>query len=158
MSDTARMGACEECGSSDGNATYSDGHTFCYVCKVYKKGNNMQQESRVIPMSNPASGTIKTRGILSDIPERKIKKETAQRYGVEIKKTGNMTTHHIYKYVDDSGNHIASKVREVQNKKFWSEGNLSSSILFGQHLFNKPQKFITVCEGEIDAMSACYSS
>ncbi len=115
MSDTARMGACEECGSSDGNATYSDGHTFCYVCKVYKKGNNMQQESRVIPMSNPASGTIKTRGILSDISERKIKKETAQRYGVEIKKTGNITTHHIYKYVDDSGNHIASKVREVQN-------------------------------------------
>ncbi len=154
MSDTARMGACEECGSSDANATYPDGHTYCYSCQVYKKGNNMQQESRVIPMSNPASGTIKTRGILSDIPERKIKKETAQRYGVEIKKTGNMTTHHIYKYVDDSGNHIASKVREVQNKKFWSEGNLSSSILFGQHLFNKPQKFITVCEGEIDAMSA----
>ena len=46
MSDTARMGACEECGSSDGNATYSDGHTFCYVCKVYKKGNNMQNISK----------------------------------------------------------------------------------------------------------------
>jgi twinkle protein len=52
------------------------------------------------------------------------------------------------------GNHIANKVREVKGKKFWSEGNMGRAELFGQNLFNQKGKFITVCEGEIDAMSA----
>ena len=33
--------ACDECGSSDGNALYTDGHTYCYVCTKYKHGDQV---------------------------------------------------------------------------------------------------------------------
>ena len=31
-SEFVRHMPCEECGSSDGNSLYSDGHTYCFVC------------------------------------------------------------------------------------------------------------------------------
>ena len=153
MTVTSTMGECPSCGSSDANATYSnDGHSFCYSCKKYTSGEG-SMKTKVVPINNPATSELKTVGQFLDITDRKIKKETAQKYGTQIKKSGSMITQHIYQYFDKDGNHIASKIRDVQNKRFWSEGNLSGSGLFGEHLFNRG-KYITVCEGEIDAMSA----
>tara|TARA_R110002020_G_scaffold224136_1_gene433558 strand:- start:1286 stop:2770 length:1485 start_codon:yes stop_codon:yes gene_type:complete len=103
-------------------------------------------------MSNETA--LRTSGLLSDIPDRKISKDTAKKYNTQVKKTGTVVTHHIYKYFDEDGNHIANKVREVQGKRFWSEGNMGRAGLFGQNIFNQSGKYITVCEGEIDAMSA----
>ena len=31
---------CPECGSSDANSLYSDGHTFCFKCHARTHGNN----------------------------------------------------------------------------------------------------------------------
>ena len=109
---------------------------------------------KLYPMTNNASSTLKTEGIVDAISERRISKETARIYNTQIKKNGSMSTHHIYQYFDRNGSHIANKVREVQGKKFWSEGNLAGSGLFGENIFGKAGKYITVCEGEIDAMSA----
>jgi len=155
MSDaTPTMGDCPSCGSSDANATYhDDGHTYCYSCHKYSRGENAMQPN-VIKMDNPASATLKSVGITAGIPERKIKKETASKYNTYIKQSNNITTHHIYQYFDKDGKHVANKVREVQGKKFWSEGNLAGSGLFGENIFAAKGKYITVCEGEIDAMSA----
>ena len=112
------------------------------------------ETQKVVEITNNATSTLKSVGIVDSISERKISKETARVYNAQIRKTGSMTTHHIYQYFDENGVHIANKIREVQNKKFWSEGNLAGSGLFGQNIFGKAGKFITVCEGEIDAMSA----
>ena len=65
-----------------------------------------------------------------------------------------MVTDHMYKYYDKDGAHVASKFRRTSNKQFWSEGELSNAGLFGQNVFNQGGKYITVCEGELDAMSA----
>jgi len=146
-----KRGECPECGSSDGNVEHSDGHSYCFACET--RFNEMVEKAKVIPMSESSSG-IKSKGIFGDIPDRKITKDTAKVFSTEIKQTGSMITHHIYKYFDGDGNHIANKVREVQNKRFWSEGNLQAAGLFGQNLFNQGGKFVTLCEGEIDAMSA----
>jgi twinkle protein len=152
---TPTMGDCPACGSSDANATYpDDGHSWCYSCQTYTSGDKSMQQTKVIPMSNPATSELKSVGHVSDIPDRKIKQETARKYNTQVMQSGNMITHHIYQYFDKDGNHIANKVREVQGKKFWSEGNLAGSGLFGEHIFGRPGKYITVCEGEIDAMSA----
>tara|TARA_E500000305_G_C4021995_1_gene239418 strand:- start:1188 stop:2669 length:1482 start_codon:yes stop_codon:yes gene_type:complete len=105
-------------------------------------------------MTTETSSTLKTSGSFGAIHDRKISKDTAKKYSTQIQQTGTTISHHIYRYFDGDGNHIANKVREVQGKKFWSEGNLSSAGLFGQNVFNQGGKFITVCEGEIDAMSA----
>ena len=35
---------CENCGSSDGNSMFSDGHTFCYVCQKHVRGTEETRE------------------------------------------------------------------------------------------------------------------
>ena len=90
----------------------------------------------------------------NDIPDRKITKDTARKFNTLTKKKGSMTTHHIYQYYDSKGNHICNKVRDTANKKFWSEGSMSEAGLFGQNVFTQKAKFITITEGEVDAMSA----
>ena len=141
---------CDSCGSSDGNAMYDDGHTHCFVCNKTIFGENMENKQNVI---NMAKGSNK-KFILSDIADRKIKLETCRRYGVSVAKEGSMITDHMYKYYDKDGSHVASKYRSTREKKFWSEGSLSNAGLFGQNIFNQGGKYITVCEGELDAMSA----
>ena len=158
MSDvTPTMGPCPnpKCGSSNANATYpDDGHSWCYSCQTYTSGDKSMQQTKVVPMNNPTTSQLKSVGQVADIADRKITKATAQKYNTQIKVNNNIITHHIYQYFDKDGNHIANKIREVQGKKFWSEGNLAGSGLFGQNIFGQSGKFITVCEGEIDAMSA----
>ena len=144
---------CPKCNSSDANVLYEDGHSYCYSCKT-RFTNSDEKQSRVVPMTTETSSTLKTSGAFGAIHDRKISKDTAKKYSTQIQQTGTTISHHIYRYFDGDGNHIANKVREVQGKKFWSEGNLSSAGLFGQNVFNQGGKFITVCEGEIDAMSA----
>ena len=144
---------CPKCNSSDANVLYEDGHSYCYSCKT-RFTNSDEKQSRVVPMTTETSSTLKTSGSFGAIHDRKISKDTARKYSTQIQQTGTTISHHIYRYFDGDGNHIANKVREVQGKKFWSEGNLSSAGLFGQNVFNQGGKFITVCEGEIDAMSA----
>jgi twinkle protein len=92
--------------------------------------------------------TILTKGILSDIPDRSITEDTCRKYEVTIQ--GNK---HFYPLFDDAGIHIANKVRRVDKKDFYSEGKVSSGTLFGQKGFAEGGKYITLCEGEIDALS-----
>jgi len=147
-------GECPECGSSDGNVKHLDGHSYCFVCQTRFGERDMSQDAVVIPITKESNAMIKTKGIAGAIPDRQISAETTKKFNTQIKQSGTTITHHIYQYFDKGDNHIASKVREVQGKKFWSEGNLSNSLLFGQNIFNQGGKYITVCEGEIDAMSA----
>ena len=145
-------GACSKCGSSDARAIYSDGHSYCYSCETrFKKGNDMETE-KIIPIR--LENAIKTFGTLGALSERSILKETAHKYNTDVKVKGSMNTHHIYKYFDEGGNNIANKVREVATKDMWSEGNLTNAGLFGQNIFAPKGKYITITEGEVDAMSA----
>ena len=143
-------GACPECGSSDGNVRHSEGYSFCFVCET-RFGESMQTET-VIPMKRESN--IKTVGTLGALTERSISKETAQKYNTDVKVNGNMNTHHIYKYFDESGNNIGNKVRNVSTKDMWVEGSMTEALLFGQNIFAPNGKYITITEGEVDAMSA----
>ena len=91
--------ACPKCNSSDANTLYEDGHSYCFSCKT-RFGVDMQEEVKVIPMSNEASPTLKTKGEVSDIPDRHISRATAKKYNVQIQKYGSTITHHIYQYFD----------------------------------------------------------
>ena len=148
-------GTCPECGASKANVQHEDGHSYCFSCQT-RFGEDMTQQTKVVPMSENHSGFEynKTKGIVEAITDRKISKETAKKYNTQVNKTGNTITQHIYQYFDKDGNYIANKVRDVQNKRFWSEGNLGVAGLFGQNIFNQSGKYVTVCEGEVDAMSA----
>jgi len=146
-------GECPNCDSSDGNVKHSKGYSHCFSCgkHFYNKGNKMETEKVI---SIRTESIMKTFGTLGAISERNISKETAKKYNTDVKVNGNMNTHHIYKYFDEGGNNIANKIRDVPTKKMWAEGNLTNAGLFGQNLFAPKGKYITITEGEVDAMSA----
>jgi len=144
---------CFTCDSSDANVEYDDGHHFCYSCETYFPPN-YKSEGNMIQQQNSYQLNKKKAFNFAAIADRKISEKTCREYDVTVSMQGSIITDHQYKYYDKDNNHIATKFRQTQDKKFYSEGNMSGAVLFGQNKFNQGGKYITVCEGELDAMSA----
>ena len=149
-------GKCDSCGSSDGNVLYADGNTYCFVCNNFKGNkNNMEQST---PRPAPIQGVVHnhfTTGNIEALLDRKIKKETCEFFNVQVQRNSQgKTIKHIYPYYDVTGSHVGNKIRVTENKSFLTEGNFPKGVLFGQNKFNQRGKYITICEGELDAMSA----
>jgi twinkle protein len=150
-------GECNACGSSDGNVLFNDGHKFCFSCNTYtgKKGDDhMNVPNQAAPIRGVYQNHF-TKGQVNALSDRGISQETCRFFGVEsVRDSTGQITKHIYPYHDAEGAHIANKVRQVQTKGFNAEGTLPQATLFGQKHFQQAGKFITLCEGEVDAMSA----
>lgn len=134
-------GGCDECGSSDANAHYSDGNTHCFSCGVTKRNQPRTEVSKVEKEFNPnyIEYPNSIRGVLRGTLEKFS-------YGV------NSDTH-LTHYYDSVGNIVAEK-RRTRDKNFTWSGNAKQSVLFGQQLWKPNKKIsITITEGEIDAMS-----
>jgi len=111
-------GPCLECGSSNGNVQHSDGHSFCFVCNTRfsnNEGSHMQSNT-----TTPVSSTsLKSGGYLAALTDRKISENSAKVYNTFVNDNGGTDqSHHIYKYFDKDGEHIASKVRKTESKDF----------------------------------------
>ena len=154
---------CKQCGSRDNNALYGDGHQWCYGCSTYIAPPKDPKELQEL-LENSDSKTYNTQqhktnvvrlGPSKAITDRKISLKTCMAYRVTTTNDDkpNIQKHH-YPYFDKDGNHVATKVRRVATKMFNFEGKTSSALLFGQQLFSSTNnKVLTICEGEIDAMS-----
>ena len=140
-------GPCPKCGSSDANVNHSEGYSFCFSCET-RFGDN------ILSMPKQEVKPMKTTGNWGELSDRKISMDTAKKYDTKIKVEGNIVTHHLYAYFSETGNQIATKVRQTKDKKMWSEGDIGEATLFGQQIFSPKGKYVTVCEGEVDAMSA----
>ena len=88
-------------------------------------------------------------GNIAAISDRNIRKATCEKYNVTQK-----DDRHYYPYTDSKGNLVAYKIREVSNKKFYAKGQFDHANLFGQHLFTSGGKYVTIVEGELDALAA----
>lgn len=132
MSYFVRHEPCPKCGSKDNVAVYSNGFKKCFSvdCGYKCYGDNesiIEEEDYDMQMTKSISiGTIKA------IPDRKIEEDTCRRYGAMLN-----GTKHFYPYYDKEGNHIANKVRNIENKTFFSEGNIKGAMLFGQKSFQE---------------------
>ena len=145
--------SCPSCGSSDNLARYSDGHAVCFSggCNHYEHGDGTVQQV----LSRKPTRLLEMTGVVAAIPDRRINQETAKRYGVTVEYgvDGKITKHH-YPYFDkDTGTAIGTKVRIVENKQFYATGGFDNAGLFGQQAFKGGGKYITVTEGEADAMA-----
>lgn len=146
--------ACE-CGSSDGRVVFADGHKHCFVCDGHwkaDKGIKVQQQT--INIQKTVVPVKTSNGEFNALHDRGIKKQTCEFFGVKstTSNDGNIITH-IYPYHDLDKSLVANKTRFVDNKSFKCDGNLSTATMFGQSKFSAGGKNITICEGEIDAMS-----
>jgi len=146
-----RHTSCEHCGSSDANALYDDGHGFCHVCYTYTPSDEERDnaEYEEIVRYNASKGTVMLpSGQTKAIPERGISQATCDKFGV-TQDEGK----HYYPYADADGTKCAVKVRSVADKGFTIAGNFKDAALFGQSLFHSGGKYVTVYEGELDALA-----
>lgn len=154
--------ACNQCGSSDGNSLYDDGHEFCSVCSKFIKGNNLVEkvykDDLAISSSTNSDDSFKsnapTRQRLVPVPTegfkayRGISPETMKKYGIWT--SGNEQYYPHYK----EGVHVANQIRFLDNKTFLVQGEINKTELFGQSLFPEGGKYLTICEGHLDSPSA----
>jgi len=141
--------ACEHCGSSDACSLYDDNHTHCFACGKTERETDacelsvMQQA--VMPRKTPM---LDIKGTIKSIPDRGITLQTCEKYGVT-----QDNAQHFYPYTDDAGGVVAAKVRRVADKTFSILGSFKDARLFGQQLFHAGGKYITIYEGELDALA-----
>lgn len=138
---------CPDCGSSDALTSYEDGHTWCFSCETYTKEGNKTIQPAKKPMNKDLNfyDTAST----SSIPDRGLTSSTCLAYGV--KQTRDK---HYYPYYDSDGLMVAVKTRDVEHKQFSISGDFKDATLFGQQNFTKGGRYLTICEGELCAMSA----
>ena len=140
-------GACDSCGSSDGNAHYDDGHAFCFVCDRRTIYDGSYTETR----TNPKGGNMDLlRGEYRALGKRKLTEETVRKYGYHVASMSGETVQ-VADYKRD-GKVVAQKVR-TPSKDFRMLGDASQAGFFGQHLFTRNDRMLVITEGEIDAMS-----
>lgn len=146
-----KHGSCDSCGSSDAVAIYSDNHSYCWSCTAYKHG-----DGSVVNPNKTRARPLEMTGTIAAIQDRRISMDTAKRYGVTVETgaDGVITKHH-YPYHNQEGNKVVgTKVRNVATKDFYATGDLGNAGLFGQQSFAAGGKYMTITEGEIDAMAA----
>lgn len=140
-------GPCDACGSSDGNASYSDGHSFCFVCAHHTAGDGTHTphtKSRKGYMDDLLQGTHQA------LAKRGITEDTCRKFGYSVGdyKGGRVQ---IADYRNKAGEVVAQKIR-TPGKDFLTLGDFSEVALFGSHLWGGGKKVI-VTEGEIDCLT-----
>lgn len=150
---------CPKCGSSDGNALFDDGHTFCYVCHTHQKapratiedleGLGITSFKQTQPEGyKPVLEVFKNTEAVH-VVERGISAATMHHYGA-----GSDGKNYYFPYCDAAGKVIAAKIRGVEEKTFSIQGDWKHATLFGQNKFTPGGKAITITEGEFDALAA----
>jgi twinkle protein len=144
---------CKYCGSSDAGSIYEgDNGTQwfkCFSCGVnrkHRKGNTeatrSEREAKPIKLLEQylsASVVAGHRGIGS-VPQHK--------YGVRL------DSEQIYFPYYKGDDLVGFKVRKLADKHFFSDGTISDGGLFGEPLYRNGGKYITITEGEYDALAA----
>ena len=160
-----KHGPCEHCGGSDCSSIYDDGHQWCFSCNTYTPATEELQtvgSYQQVPTKSKVF-QMKQHGEVKAIVDRGISRETCEYFGV-TQANGHQyqnpsprfdpSVHHYYPYFDETGAKVAEKIRSVANKTFSIAGNFNKATLFGQNLFQKQGKYITIVEGELDALAS----
>ena len=135
---------CDNCGSSDANSVYTDGHSYCFSCHHYVAGDDSVHTSK--PRAN-----VMLQGEPVKLKNRNLEEDVCKKY--RIHKDGDKLRFHYY---SPDGKLLGAKVK-TKFKQFSYEGE-PPTALFGQHLnFSNSTKRVVITEGELDAAS-CYQA
>ncbi|WJJ60529.1 primase/helicase protein [Salmonella phage ST11_da Silva-2023] len=148
---------CPDCGSSDANGVYSDGHQFCFACDpsvAWKKGDMELTEGYT-----PSGGKKQVSNLLTwgensgryvPLQARGLSADICKKYSYWVgMMQGKMVQ--IADYYDRSGTKVGQKVRDA-DKNFTAIGSVKNDLLFGSQLWSGGKK-IVITEGEIDCLS-----
>lgn len=132
---------CPSCDSSDAYHLWDDGHGYCFSCKAYVPPGDRLQD---------------TKYTYEYLPWRGVPKEFFEFYGAKTKIAPNGQPLAVgFPYPNG-----AVKVRYLDRKEFyWEKGTGDVKPgLFGMDKFSPgASKYVTITEGELDAISLCYA-
>jgi twinkle protein len=119
--------------SEDNLAVYDDGHKYCFACAHFE-----------------GTDTTNEQFTYEYLPWRGISKETMAFYDAKTKVAADGKPVSIgFKYPNGG-----YKVRNLVSKDFYSSGEITKAGLYGRDRFTPgDHKYITITEGEIDALS-----
>lgn len=142
--------SCDDCGSSDANAVYSDGHSHCFSCGGHH--NSVSNAPRGEDDASDVEDLI--HGEYRDLAKRGLREETCRKFGYKVG-TKHGKTVQLAPYRDKDGKLVAQKLRFADKDEGmpWVGRNKKVTQLFGQHLWGSGGKRVVITEGEIDAMS-----
>ena len=149
---------CPECGGSDPVSINSDGTAKCFSCGTFLKdyesamGGNLAYFNS-FKRTNDNAPFSQNQTFYHALTDRSISLETAKKYGVRSVKdeSGKIIEHHYPAYINNE--EVATKIRR-ENKVFNWIGSAKGTGLFGQQIAQAGGKYITITEGECDAMAA----
>ena len=148
---------CPLCGGSDPAAINEDGSAKCFSCGGFIPNYKAAMDGIVTDIATYQRIKMddsNTQGEFYALTDRGISLDTAKKYGVRSVKDQNGNIHeHSYPYYVN--NEVAGyKVRKVADKGFLWQGSPRGTGLFGSQAFQQGGKYITIVEGECDAMAA----
>lgn len=134
--DCRRQGADK---SGDNLVIFDDGHKHCFACGY--RINKYKQE-RFEDLTDTFTYEY--------LPWRGVTKSTFEKYEIKTKINSEGKPVSIgYKYPNGS-----YKIRNLDKKEFYSQGDISKAGLFGRDKFTAgSHKYVTITEGELDAAS-----
>lgn len=147
---------CPQCGSKDALARYTSGSAHCFSAGC---GHHEHSNGNVVtlqPQPRRPLEDMTSSGVVAAIPDRRLSQETCRKYGVmvEYNAAGEIAKHIYPYYSTDSDELKATKVRHVKTKDFHVTGDITTNVgLFGQQTCKGKGKYITITEGEVDALS-----
>lgn len=141
---------CTACGSSDANAVYDNGTSYCFSCGRWSKETS-EKRTNVSSKVHSKMSKLPDNIEYKDLIKRKVSKETCRKYGYGYVETSGGTYQAATYYNED--NEVCSMKIRYPNKEFKWIGKAKEATLFGMQLFSSGGKYITITEGEIDALS-----
>jgi twinkle protein len=147
---------CPLCTSSDAVGINQDGSAKCFSCGEFMPNYNNSCEGKTMTQTQTTEQKQPDKvieGNFMALTDRKISQATAQKYGVKaVQDLKGQVVKHLYPYYN--GHELsATKYRNTVSKDFFVSGSYNDTGLFGQQLF-KGGKYVTITEGECDAMAA----
>ena len=147
---------CPLCNSSDAVGVNEDGSAKCFSCGEFMPNYEQACNGKTMTTSQPTQTKQPdnvTEGSFIALTDRKISQATAQKFGVKaVQDLKGQVIKHFYPYYN--GHELsATKCRNSITKDFFVQGSYNDTGLFGQQLF-KGGKYVTITEGECDAMAA----
>ena len=147
--------SCPVCKNKKCLTVFTNGTAWCHSHNVegdspFKYNQEIIETKAEINLSKPNASKY----VFGALTDRSISEDTARKYGVKVVYNHEgRVVEHMYPYYSEN-TLTASKIRTVATKDFRWTGTQSEVGLFGENLFKSGGKFLTIVEGECDAMAS----
>ncbi len=137
-------------------------HLHCFKCEkqnwyVTEEDLLEMELNNLVPFNNTVTEKttefVLERGVVAPLADRMLTKETAEKYRVETLFDEQAAPYaRSFNHFNDEGDIVSQKIKYLDGK-MKCVGNHAEVRMFGIHMFPAGGKYITITEGEEDAMS-----